>query len=125
MFLTHMTVFSDSVDPRTADDATYFDFSKAFDTVTHNILTGKSVKHGSGIRTVRWVKNLVNHWIQRVTPAAKISTGDLFQQHTSRISAGVHIVQLLLSDLDDRAQNWEEWLMNHMGVLPIRGILTD
>jgi len=52
----------------------YFDFSKAFDTVSCNILTGKLRKYGLDERTVRWIENWLNGRAQRVvTSGAKSS----------------------------------------------------
>ncbi|NWX40362.1 PO23 protein, partial [Steatornis caripensis] len=55
-----------SVDEGRAVDVVYLDFSKAFDTVSHNILIGKLRKSGLDERTVRWVKNWLNGRAQRV-----------------------------------------------------------
>jgi len=40
-----------------AMDVVYLDFSKAFDTVSHNILLGKLRKCGLDERSVRWIEN--------------------------------------------------------------------
>ena len=39
-------------------DVVYLDFRKAFEFVSHNILTGKLVKKGKDERSARWIK----HW---------------------------------------------------------------
>ena len=39
-----------------AVDVVYLDFSKAFDTVPHNILVEKLAAHGLDGRTLLWVK---------------------------------------------------------------------
>jgi len=39
-----------------AVDIVYLDFSEAFGTVSHNILTGKLCVYGLDAQTVRWVK---------------------------------------------------------------------
>ena len=44
----------------------YHDFSKAFDTVSHHILTDKLRKSGLGERTVRWIENWLNGRAQRL-----------------------------------------------------------
>ena len=46
------------VDEGQAVDVVYLDFSKAFDTVPHNILVEKLAAHGLDGCTLRWVK----HW---------------------------------------------------------------
>jgi len=47
-------------------DVFYLDFSKAFDTVSHNILLGKLRKCGLDECTVRWIDNWLNGRTQRV-----------------------------------------------------------
>jgi len=58
--LTKMIAFYDGVtgwlDERTAVDDVYLDFSKAFDTVSHNILLGKLRKCGLDEWLVRWTE---------------------------------------------------------------------
>uniref|UniRef100_A0A669QGF4 Reverse transcriptase domain-containing protein n=1 Tax=Phasianus colchicus TaxID=9054 RepID=A0A669QGF4_PHACC len=49
-----------------AVDVVYLDFSKAFDTVSHNILTAKLRKYGIDEWTVRWVENWLAGRAQRV-----------------------------------------------------------
>jgi len=49
-----------------AVDVVYLDFSKAFDTVSHNILLGKLRKCGLDEQTVRWIENWLNGRAQRV-----------------------------------------------------------
>ena len=45
------------VDEGKAVDVIYLDFSKAFDTVSHNILLKKLAARGLDWRTLCWVKN--------------------------------------------------------------------
>ncbi|GAB0180757.1 mitochondrial enolase superfamily member 1 [Grus japonensis] len=49
-----------------AVDVVYLDFSKAFDTVSHNILVSKLRKCGLDEGSVRWVENWLNGRAQRV-----------------------------------------------------------
>jgi len=42
------------------------DFSKAFDTVSHSILTDKSVRYGLDTCPIRWVENWLDSQAQRV-----------------------------------------------------------
>uniref|UniRef100_A0A8C3B661 Reverse transcriptase domain-containing protein n=1 Tax=Cairina moschata TaxID=8855 RepID=A0A8C3B661_CAIMO len=49
-----------------AVDVVYLDFSKAFDTISHNILLKKLAAHGSDWRMLRWVRNWLDSWAQRV-----------------------------------------------------------
>ncbi|GAB0207739.1 mitochondrial enolase superfamily member 1 [Grus japonensis] len=68
--LTNLIAFYDGmtswVDEGRAVDVVYLDFSKAFDTVSHNILIDKLRKCGLDEWTVRWVENLLNGIAQRV-----------------------------------------------------------
>ena len=50
-------VVSGWVDERRAGNVVYFDFSKAFDTVSHNIHVGKLRKCEVDKWTVRWIEN--------------------------------------------------------------------
>lgn len=45
------------MDDGRAVDVVYFDFSKAFDTVSHSILTAKLRECGLDNRVVRWTAN--------------------------------------------------------------------
>ena len=49
-----------------AKDVVHFDFSRAFDTVSHNILVDKLRKCGIDEWTVRWIENLLTGKAQRV-----------------------------------------------------------
>ncbi|GAB0183305.1 mitochondrial enolase superfamily member 1 [Grus japonensis] len=54
------------VDEGRAVDVVYLDFSKVFDTVSHNILIGKLRKYGLDEWRVRWIENWLNGRAQRV-----------------------------------------------------------
>ena len=54
------------VDEGQAVDVVYLDFSKAFDTVPHNILVEKLAAHGLDGCMLRWVKHWLDGWAQRV-----------------------------------------------------------
>jgi len=68
--LTNLIAFYDDmtgwVDEGRAVDVVYLDFSKAFDTVSHNILLGKLWKCGLEEWSVRWIENWLNGRAQRV-----------------------------------------------------------
>jgi len=54
------------VDEGRAVDVVYLDFSKAFDTVSHNVLLGQLRKCGLDEWSVRWTENWLNGRAQRV-----------------------------------------------------------
>jgi len=62
--LTNLIAFYDGmtgwVDEGRAVDVVYLNFSKAFDTVSHNILLGKLRKCGLDAWSVRWIENWLN-----------------------------------------------------------------
>ena len=68
--LTNLMTFDDGmtgwVDERRAVDVFYLDLSKAFDTVSHNILIGKLRQCGLGERTLRLIENWLNGRALRV-----------------------------------------------------------
>ena len=68
--LTNLISFYDKVtrlvDEGQAVDVVYLDYSKAFNTVPHNILVEKLAAHGLDGCTLRWVKHWLDGWVQRV-----------------------------------------------------------
>jgi len=68
--LTNLIAFYDGVtgwvDEGRAVDVVCLNFSKAFDTVSHNMLTGKLRKCGLEEWSVRWTDNWLNGRTQRV-----------------------------------------------------------
>ncbi|KAK4810509.1 hypothetical protein QYF61_004289 [Mycteria americana] len=54
------------VDEGKAVDVVYLDFSKAFEAVSHSILLENLAAHGLDRCTLRWVKNCLDGWAQRV-----------------------------------------------------------
>jgi len=71
--LTNWIAFCDDttgwVDEGRAVDVVYLDFSKAFDTVSHNILLGKLKKYGLDEWLVKWIEN----WLKGRTQRAVVS----------------------------------------------------
>jgi len=67
--VTNLIAFYDGlagwVSEGTAVDVAYLDFSKAFDTVSHNILLAKLRKCGLDEWSVRWIENWLNGRTQR------------------------------------------------------------
>ncbi|XP_017669160.1 PREDICTED: LOW QUALITY PROTEIN: RNA-directed DNA polymerase from mobile element jockey-like [Lepidothrix coronata] len=68
--LTNLISFYDQVthlvDEGKAVDVVYLDFSKAFDTVSHNILLEKLVAHGLDKCTLSWIRSWLEGRAQRV-----------------------------------------------------------
>jgi len=62
------------VDEGRAVDVLYLEFSKDFDTVSHNILLGKFRKCGLDEWSVKWIKNWLNGRAQRVVISSSESS---------------------------------------------------
>jgi len=77
-YLTNLIAFYDDmtgwVDERRAVEVVYLDFSKAFDTVSHNTLLGKLRKCGLDEWSVKWIENWLNGRTQRVVVSGAEST---------------------------------------------------
>jgi len=83
-----------------AVDVAYLDFSKAFITVSHNILINKLTKHGLGKQTV--IEKWMNIWALRLVISCTKPTR---RQDTSIIPQGLILGPILFkaftNDLDD------------------------
>jgi len=66
-------------------DVAYLDFSKAFDTVSHNTLLGKLRNCGLDEWLVRWIENWLNGRTQRVVVSG---TESCWRLATSGVSQG-------------------------------------
>ena len=131
--MTNLIAFYDGmtgwVDEGRAVDGVYLDFSKAFDTVSHNILTGKLRKSGLDEWTVRWIENWLNGRAQRVVISGTESSW-------RPVASGVPRVQYLSQSCSASSsmtwmkgqsvpsanflmtENWEGCLVHRKAVLP-------